>query len=169
MNKIKPLSTKNKSALVLIFITFIFILYFISIPLNPLWLPDETRYAEISREMVSAKNWFIPRLLELRYHEKPVVGYWLNNLGQLILGHNNIGVRISSAISTFLTAYIVFRMSMEVRKDFYQAITATLIYLSTFIIYSTGTYAVLDPAFTLWVTLSLATFRIAEMCAGNHK
>lgn len=151
---------KQKSTIFLlaILIAIVFAFYLLTLPLSPLWLPDETRYAEISREMLSSGNWIIPRFFELRYFEKPAAGYWLNNIAQWLIGHNNMAVRSGSALATLLTSVIVFKMSLEVRQNKYQALTATLIYVSSLLVYGTGTYAILDPAFTLWVTLSLFLF-----------
>ncbi|HHA2288164.1 TPA: lipid IV(A) 4-amino-4-deoxy-L-arabinosyltransferase [Enterobacter asburiae] len=150
---------KNGKILIpLVLIALVLALYVITLPLSPLWLPDETRYAEISREMLSSGNWIIPRFFELRYFEKPVAGYWLNNFAQWLIGHSNIAVRSGSVLATLVTAFFVFRMSLEARKDTYQALTATLIYVSSLLVYGTGTYAVLDPAFTLWVTASFYLF-----------
>jgi len=82
--------------------------YLLPMGTHGLWIPDETRYAQISQDMLLSGNWISPHFMSLRYFEKPVAGYWMIALGQALFGDNLFGVRIASAISTGLSVMLCY-------------------------------------------------------------
>ncbi|MDR2669037.1 MAG: lipid IV(A) 4-amino-4-deoxy-L-arabinosyltransferase [Desulfovibrio sp.] len=134
---------------------FFVLLYLIPLGMAPLRVPDETRYAEISREMAASGDAVVPRLLGKRYFEKPPAGYWINSACLLVFGENNFAARLGSALSTGLGALMVYALALAVRRERRTALSAALIHLSMLQVLGIGTYNVLDAMFCMWVTASM--------------
>ncbi len=64
-----------------------------------LWEPDEARYAEIAREMLSTGNFILPHLDYVLYIEKPPLLYWTTSLAFHFLGTNEFAARLVPALS----------------------------------------------------------------------
>ena len=141
--------------------------YLLPLGTHGLWIPDETRYAQISQNMLLSGNWVSPHFMDVRYFEKPVAGYWMIAIGQALFGQNLFGVRFASALSTALSVLLCYliarRMWNEPRKSF----ACALLYMSLTVIAAQAGYANLDPQFTFWVNLSLVALWFAVDSASR--
>ncbi len=140
------------------------LLYIGTLSFRPLYTPDEPRYAEIARELIVHNDWVVPKLNNLVYFEKPIMGHWLNALSLKAFGENNFAVRFSSAFLALLTALM---LGWFVRRfaDKRLAFMTSTIYLTSALVFGVGTYAVLDTPLNFFLTGTL----IAFFCASEHK
>ncbi|OGV32343.1 MAG: hypothetical protein A2020_00940 [Lentisphaerae bacterium GWF2_45_14] len=132
--------------------------YIIPLGMRPLIVPDETRYSEISREMISSGNWTSPRLNGMVYFEKPVMGYWLNALSMLAFGENEFAARFPTALAAGISAILVFLLARLYTGNPLIAISASAIYLSFIMVFLTGIFNVLDSMFSCAVCAALFFF-----------
>jgi 4-amino-4-deoxy-L-arabinose transferase len=144
--------------------------YLIPLTFHGLWIPDETRYAQISQEMLSTGHWAAPHFMGLRYFEKPVAGYWWIAAGQAVFGSNLFGVRIASALSTGLSVLLVYRLARHLWRDSAKSFVCAMLYMSFGLVAGQAGYTNLDPQFTLWANLSLVSVWFAlDATSSRHR
>ncbi|WP_122499567.1 lipid IV(A) 4-amino-4-deoxy-L-arabinosyltransferase [Pseudomonas viridiflava] len=157
--------TRDIALLLLAFV----VAYLLPLGSHGLWIPDETRYAQISQEMLQSGQWTAPYFMGVRYFEKPAAGYWLIAAGQALFGENLFGVRIASALSTGLSALLAYLIAARIWNEPRKSFASALLFMSFGFVAGQAGYCNLDPQFTLWVNLSLVAFWYAVHSSGRSR
>lgn len=140
---------------------FVF-MYIVPLGVRPMLTPDEFRYGEVPREMIAGGDWTVPYLNGLRYFEKPILGYWLNAASLLVFGENAFAVRLPSALSVGLAAFLVWFLVRRMKRDDGLGLFAAGIFMTCGLVYGVGTFATLDAMTTLFLTGSMVFFLLAQ-------
>jgi 4-amino-4-deoxy-L-arabinose transferase-like glycosyltransferase len=135
-----------------------FVLFFVNLGQWDLWNPDEPRYAQVSREMVSGGDWILMHLNEHVYGEKPPLFFWAIALSSFLMnGFNSFSARFPSALFGTLTVLLTFFLGKKLycsRTGFLSglvlATNAEFAYLAT--------RANIDATLTFFTTASLLCF-----------
>jgi 4-amino-4-deoxy-L-arabinose transferase-like glycosyltransferase len=83
-------------------------LWFGTLGIRPLYKADESRYGEISREMVASGDWLTPRLNGFKYFEKPPLQYWTTAALFEVLGARDWVARLWTALIGFAGIALTF-------------------------------------------------------------
>jgi len=137
------------------------LIYLVPLGVRPITIPDEFRYAEIAREMISSGDWVVPHLNGLRYFEKPVLGHWLNALAVSLFGENAFAIRFPSAMAAGISALLIFLLVRRFAGGYSAGILAAAVFLTCQGVFGVGTCSVLDTILTLFVTGSMVSFFFA--------
>lgn len=119
-----------------------------------LFEPDEGRYAEIPREMLTRGDWIVPCLQQEPYLDKPPLFYWLVMLSYQAFGVSVWAARLVPALSVHgcvLLSYWFGRRWLGRRAGFWGAILLGL--APGFV--GMGRLLVLDGLLAFWITLAL--------------
>ncbi|MGL6094619.1 MAG: ArnT family glycosyltransferase [Fimbriiglobus sp.] len=119
-----------------------------------LFEPDEGRYAQIPREMLTAGTWVVPTLQGEPYLDKPPLMYWLTALSYAAFGVSEAAARLVPAVCvhlTILAVYLIGRRSIGERGAMWAALLLTVSpgYLSV------ARLLLLDGLLTMCVTVSV--------------
>ena len=139
-------------------LAFCFALYFVNLGQWDLWNPDEPRYAQVTREMVSGGDWILMHFNGKMYADKPPLFFWLIALSSALWGGlTSFSVRFPSAVFGTLTVLLTFFLAKRLyshRTGFISglvlATSAEFAYLST--------RANIDATLTFFTTASLFCF-----------
>jgi 4-amino-4-deoxy-L-arabinose transferase-like glycosyltransferase len=141
--------------------------WFATLSTRPLFNPDEGRYAEIPREMLSGGDWIIPHLNGLAYIEKPPLQYWATAVSYGLLGPTAFAARLYSALAALGTVFLVWFVARRLwGADAGRRAVPVLCGMLMFVVL--GQLLTLDMSLTFYMTLSLAGFLLAQRPARSR-
>lgn len=129
-------------------------LVMVSISVFPLSEPDETRYAEISREMVVTGDWVTPRISGSPFVDKPPLLFWATAVAFKLGGIHPVTARIPVVASALACLMLTWWLARRL-YDRGTAWFAALILSTSPLFFALGQHLVLDMPLAACVTLAL--------------
>jgi 4-amino-4-deoxy-L-arabinose transferase-like glycosyltransferase len=121
---------------------------------RPLWDPDEGRYAEIPREMVTTGDWVTPRLNGLLYLEKPPLQYWATALAYTLFGEHHWTSRLWAGLTGLGGVLLAFYAGARL-QDVRVGVYAAAMLASSLLYFGLGHFNTLDMGLTFFLESAL--------------
>lgn len=120
-------------------------------------VPDEGRYAEISREMLASHHFVTPHLDGVKYFEKPVWVYWVGAASLKFFGNNAWAARLPNMLMALLGSLACYAAGRQLFNRQTGLIAAVV--LATSALYFAMAHSLtLDMTLSVWLTISLLCF-----------
>jgi 4-amino-4-deoxy-L-arabinose transferase-like glycosyltransferase len=136
----------------------------VGLGVRPFFDPDESRYAEIPREMLASGDWTVPHLWGVPYLEKPPLGYWLVAVAFATFGRSEAIGRFVPALFTLATLVLVVMHGRRVLGK-RGGLLAGVVFATALFPQAIGRTLVLDPILCFFTTAVL--FFGHRICTGD--
>jgi len=126
--------------------------------------PDEAHYAQITKEMIGAREWLVPLVGGVPFIDKPVLFHWLQGLSFLTFGMNEFAARLPSALAAVALVWTTFWLGRELfdRATGGRAAAMLLTMPATFALSSIGLFDMLFTAFLFGAVACLIVAALRE-------
>ncbi len=128
-----------------------------------LFEPDESRYAQIPREMLQRGDLLLPTLQGEPYLDKPPLFYWLVMLSYQLLGVHDWSARLVPAVAVHLTILLTYLLGRRLVGERAALFGAVLLTIAPGFL-SVSRLLILDGLLTLFVVAAL--FALLEATQG---
>lgn len=171
MNTIALKTTDEKSCLKswlkdsVLLIALVSVLFGFMLGSRPLNVPDEGRYCEIPREMLTTHDFITPRINGIKYFEKPPMFYWMQASSLGTLGLNEWTGRLCDALMGLLGVWGIYfagRKLFDRKTGLYSA----AVLATSFLYFGMARVVTLDMTVSTWLVFSLLSFILG---VKNHK
>jgi len=138
------------------------------LPRGPLRDPDESRYAEIPREMLVRSDYVTPTLNYVPYFEKPPLQYWATMLCYRVFGISPRVARVPSAVAAVAGMLLTYVFANSIWGRRVALISA--IALGTCLEYwFLGSFITLDMLLSTFVNAGLMAFYLSQRARSSPR
>lgn len=130
--------------------------------------PDETRYAEIPREMLAAGDLVVPRLNGLPYFEKPPLLYWANAAAFRAFGQTPWAARLPTRLAGLGTTLLLV-LAVAARRGRRAGLAAGILLLASPIGFLMARTNLTDGLLAFFFTATLLAGRAAIERRGDGR
>ena len=111
--------------------------------------PDEAHYAEITKEMLRARQWLVPLVGGQPFIDKPVLFHWIQAASFWLLGFTEFAARLPSALAALALTWTTYWTGRELFDRSTGALAAAMLLTmpATFALASIGLFDMLFAAF----------------------
>ena len=135
-----------------------FFLYFFNLGRSDLWAPDEPRYAQIAKEIVSRGDWILLHINGAVYGDKPPLFFWFVALSSYLWqGFTSFSARFPSALFGTLTVLLTFFLGKRLYSSWTGFLSGLVLATSLHFAYL-STRVNIDVTLTFFTTASLLCF-----------
>jgi 4-amino-4-deoxy-L-arabinose transferase-like glycosyltransferase len=126
------------------------------------WDPDEATYAQITREMLAARNWVVPTYDGQPFFDKPPLFYSLQMTSFAVVGPTELAARAVPALSALALIAVVAWLG---RRLFTRDVgrNGALMFAVLPATFALSSYAILDMTFTLFLFAGAAMVTVAAL------
>ena len=123
-----------------------------------LWEPEELRYGEITREILTDGHWFLLHINGVKYPDKPPLFFWLMALTCVATGGMSAwAIRLTSAVAGLGCVLLTYRLGTRLRDERLGVLCAWLLFTTPFFTW-TACEARMDMLLTLFIMGALYCF-----------
>jgi len=131
--------------------------------------PDESRYAEIPREMLATGDWVTPRLNGINYFEKPPLVYWAVAASQSLFGFNEWAARAVPALFALGGVWLTYATARRLYGR-NAGLGAGIVLATALLYFALARILLLDMAVSVLMSAALCCFILAmQEPAGRRR
>ena len=145
-----------------LFLLLVFVTLLLASWIRPLTVPDEGRYADVGRWMVTHHDWLIPRLDGLPFFHKPPLLYWMDATLFSVFGISPAVARIAPVMAATLCCA---GLMWFLRRHANAAVArfAVIVLATSTLFYGGSQYVNHDLLVATWIALGILFFADAAM------